>query len=352
MSPGRAVRARRRSGRLWMRLATDPDVLALPAAAPRGEPTVSEADLAGLPEAARQYLSWAGVEGRAADWSFRLHSRGRFRLRRDWPWLACEAWQYNSRPAVARVFHLRLDLAGLAPLLGRDSYLRGRGAMAGRLLGRLPVVRGSGSEYDVSELVTFLNDAVLLAPSMLLRLPVTWAGAGKHAFDVTLADAGHRVTARVCLDERGAPRDFSTEDRYCDTPSGPVRARWCTPVRGWRETDGRWLPSSGSATWHLPDGPLTYARFRWEPGDIRWNVPPPRLARPAGRSRPRPVRRQASDLRNWGATGQERRLALPGDELIPEPAEMTTIGVTVAAPTAEVWRWLVQIGQDRGGLYS
>jgi hypothetical protein len=26
--------------------------------------------------------------------------------------------------------------------------------------------------------------------------------------------------------------------------------------------------------------------------------------------------------------------------------------VTVEAPAGEVWRWLVQIGQDRGGFYS
>lgn len=57
-------------------------------------------------------------------------------------------------------------------------------------------------------------------------------------------------------------------------------------------------------------------------------------------------------LRNWGALPIERRLALPGDELIPEPADAVTRGVSVEAPPSEVWRWLVQIGQDRGGMYS
>jgi hypothetical protein len=31
------------------------------------------------------------------------------------------------------------------------------------------------------------------------------------------------VSARVVLDERGAPVDFHTEDRYADMPGGPVR---------------------------------------------------------------------------------------------------------------------------------
>lgn len=57
-------------------------------------------------------------------------------------------------------------------------------------------------------------------------------------------------------------------------------------------------------------------------------------------------------LRNWGATKAECRASLPGDEFVPEPATVITRAVTVEAPAEEVWRWLVQIGQGRGGMYS
>jgi hypothetical protein len=56
--------------------------------------------------------------------------------------------------------------------------------------------------------------------------------------------------------------------------------------------------------------------------------------------------------RNWGATPGEITTPLPGDELVPEPADSTTRAVEIDAPAAEVWRWLVQIGQGRGGMYS
>ena len=56
--------------------------------------------------------------------------------------------------------------------------------------------------------------------------------------------------------------------------------------------------------------------------------------------------------RNWGATADEATATLPGDEFVPEPAETTTLAVTVAAPADVVWSWLVQMGQDRGGMYS
>lgn len=56
--------------------------------------------------------------------------------------------------------------------------------------------------------------------------------------------------------------------------------------------------------------------------------------------------------RNWGTTKEECRSKLPGDELLGRPAVQSTEGVWIEAPTETVWPWLLQLGQDRGGLYS
>jgi hypothetical protein len=56
--------------------------------------------------------------------------------------------------------------------------------------------------------------------------------------------------------------------------------------------------------------------------------------------------------RNWGAESEEIAAVLPGDELMPEPAVTTTRAVDIDAPAAEVWRWLVQMGAGRGGMFS
>jgi hypothetical protein len=56
--------------------------------------------------------------------------------------------------------------------------------------------------------------------------------------------------------------------------------------------------------------------------------------------------------RNWGATVEEVNALLPGDEFVADPADQTTLGVAIDAPADDVWKWLVQIGQDRGGMYS
>ena len=55
--------------------------------------------------------------------------------------------------------------------------------------------------------------------------------------------------------------------------------------------------------------------------------------------------------RNWGTTKDECRMNLPGDELIRRPSVQSTEGIWIDASPSDVWPWLVQIGQDRGGLY-
>jgi hypothetical protein len=54
----------------------------------------------------------------------------------------------------------------------------------------------------------------------------------------------------------------------------------------------------------------------------------------------------------WGASDDELQRDLPGDELVPGSAAGYTHAITIRAPAAGVWPWLVQIGQDRAGFYS
>ncbi|WP_250445373.1 SRPBCC family protein [Actinotalea sp. C106] len=53
-----------------------------------------------------------------------------------------------------------------------------------------------------------------------------------------------------------------------------------------------------------------------------------------------------------GTTEAERMAPLPGDELLPGADLVATRGIDVDAPPGDVWPWLVQMGQGRGGFYS
>jgi hypothetical protein len=56
---------------------------------------------------------------------------------------------------------------------------------------------------------------------------------------------------------------------------------------------------------------------------------------------------------NWGATDEEARGRLPGDELLEGADGVATRAITIDAPASAVWPWIAQIGPaPRGGAYT
>jgi hypothetical protein len=56
--------------------------------------------------------------------------------------------------------------------------------------------------------------------------------------------------------------------------------------------------------------------------------------------------------RRWGATDDEVRRPMPGDELLRPDAPSTTRAIAIDAIPRDVFPWLLQIGYGRGGWYS
>ena len=97
---------------------------------------------------------------------------------------------------------------------------------------------------------------------------------------------------------------------------------------------------------------------------------PERVARVNGpRPTPRQLAREVRDVavafplfataplarhwhRRWGATGAEVAAVMPGDELVPGSQVFCTRAITIDAPPAAVWSWLVQVGFGKAGFYS
>jgi hypothetical protein len=55
----------------------------------------------------------------------------------------------------------------------------------------------------------------------------------------------------------------------------------------------------------------------------------------------------------WGSSPDESEARLPGDELLEDADGVATRSISIAAPAAEVWPWLAQMGPSpRGGAYT
>lgn len=56
--------------------------------------------------------------------------------------------------------------------------------------------------------------------------------------------------------------------------------------------------------------------------------------------------------RRLGATREEAARTLPGDELIDRVDVQADRAITIDAAPDQVWPWIAQLGQDKGGFYS
>ena len=54
----------------------------------------------------------------------------------------------------------------------------------------------------------------------------------------------------------------------------------------------------------------------------------------------------------WGARPDEVSGSLPGDEMLPQAGIVATRAITIDAPPAAIWPWLVQMGSGRGDVYT
>lgn len=240
---------------------------------------VTQAELDELPPAARSYMNFFGVvPGSGKDWSFRLEWTGRFRRTPDEHWMPIEAAQYDLRAPVGRFFHMKAQMRRIFPVRVQDTYVYGRGHMLAKVAGILKVADGSGKEFDEGELVTWVNDVVLFAPTMLLGSSARWWHLDDRRFGVAFSDGECTVKARVAIDSHGAPIDFETTDRYLNDPFDPahplVRGQWSTPIDSWDSVHGHPIPTLGRATWHLGNGDFTYGEFEPLPASLAFNVQP------------------------------------------------------------------------------
>lgn len=53
-----------------------------------------------------------------------------------------------------------------------------------------------------------------------------------------------------------------------------------------------------------------------------------------------------------GASKAERSATMPGDQIVARPRTGYTMATTIRAAPSEIWPWLVQMGQGRGGFYT
>lgn len=135
--------------------------------------TLTEYDIAGLPEAVQRYIRFSGAIGRPRIWNYQLRFRGELRNGANSPWMRIEADQQSFVEPATRLFFIKASMYGV-PFRTLHRYVGPSATFRVRLAGLFTVVDAFGPEMDQSETVTVLNDMCLLAPPTLASANITW----------------------------------------------------------------------------------------------------------------------------------------------------------------------------------
>jgi hypothetical protein len=216
---------------------------------PAGPGGFDPAELDGLPDPVRRYLTTAIQPGAPVARAARLRMRGRIRLGRWLPFRAREV----LAPQLGFVWTARV--AGV--ITGSDRYDGGAGRMDWRLGGLVPVARADGPDIARSAATRAGAEALWVPTALLPRNGVRWTADAPDRVTAAFEVDGRPLELRLRLDDGGRVRSFAVD-------------RWGDPDR-----TGTWGTHrfGGEVTGHHTFGSLTVpsrGRVGWHPGTGRW----------------------------------------------------------------------------------
>ncbi len=233
-------------------------------------PNVSEKDTQHLPDSIQKYLQYTGVISRPKINNFRLLFKGEMKQKMDGKWMDITSEQYNFYSNYTRLFYIRSSLYGI-PFDGLHKYVGHKATMQIKVASIFQVVDAKGEEMDQSDTVTFFNDMCLFAPATLIDKNINWEQIDPLTVRAKFINKDITITATLYFNEKGQLINFISNDRYL-TGSGKKyeNYKWSTPVKRYKNFNGRKIPTYGEAIWHTLEGEFTYAKFDLK--EIEYNL--------------------------------------------------------------------------------
>jgi hypothetical protein len=239
--------------------------------------TLTEADLAPLPDPVQRYLRVTGSVDQPRVHHFKATWRGRIRATTRDPWMKFTVEQHNFVHEPARFFLLHATRGGL-PVTVLHTFGDHSATMRVRLLSLVPLVNAHGPEVTRAETVTLLNDLCLLAPSALIDPVIRWEPIDAHSARAHYTVGTNTVSAVLVFNDVGELVDFVSDDRLMASPDGKsfTRMRWSTPVGDYRNFGPQRVMTRGEGRWHPPEGEFSYVELELTGMDVNLDSPTPR----------------------------------------------------------------------------
>ena len=222
---------------------------------------VSEAYIKNIPEPVKKYLHYVGAVGNPGVYNFRAVINGRMRFEKEGKWMDIDAQQYNFTNDRARLFYIESKMFGIS-FDGLHLYMGGNATMQIKVASIFKVVDAKGDEMNQGETVTLFNDMCVLAPATLIDKNIQWECIDSLTVKAKFTNKSNAITALLYFNEKGELINFISNDRYQSVDGKTYNNyKWSTPIKDYKDFDGRKIPTYGEAIWHTPEGSFSYANF-------------------------------------------------------------------------------------------
>jgi len=230
--------------------------------------SVSEDDLAKLPEPVKKWLHNTGMIGKSYITIGKVIQRAKMKMKPEQKkWLDASAVQYTSIDLPAFIWSVDVKMNGLMFFLGRDKFEEGKGEMLIKLNALFNVVNEHGEKLNEGTIQRYLGEMVWF-PSLALSEFISWEQVNDTTVKAIMQYKETKGSGTFHFNSNGDFISFSAM-RYMGNKKGSSRYEWVIRVEEFNTFEGIKVPSKMSATWKLDEGDWTWLKL--EVTDIKYN---------------------------------------------------------------------------------
>jgi len=220
---------------------------------------LEKSDTIGLPQTVKKYFEFTGVEGVNRVRFVKFKTDGKLKLTTNGKWLDGYAEEYLTIPNPSRNWIAEIKQSALITAYAHETYIEGEGENTVEFFAPSKFQISHGKEYDISGLVTYLDD-LILAPTALFSDKVNWNHLTDSTAALSISDCGLTVSATCFFDESGCISKLTSSDRYRAVDDGAVQTDWTTIFKNYRQFNGLNIPTTIEYIWHLKNEDFVYAK--------------------------------------------------------------------------------------------
>jgi len=220
---------------------------------------ITQAEIQNLPQPVQRFLEYSGVIGTPRITQATIEQTGFFKIAPDKPWVPFTATQVCNIPEASFEWKVRMKMAPLMIVKGKDALKGGCGSMKIKLFGLIPLVNAKGPEIDQGAMTRYLGETIWF-PQAFLDDHIRWEAIDSVSAKAIFTIAEKSVEGIFHFDVLGPVTSF-TCDRYASEGKELVLTPWQCPVDEYKVFNGIQIAAKARAIWDRPESEYTYIKL-------------------------------------------------------------------------------------------